>query len=313
MLLSNGIMVNDGKTWFSLNKNGEHCEMISAAECFIPIVSASPVYKYDGSPKSRFAVDNRIEFQPLERVVNELLEDDDEDMQTISHSDTYWEQKLPSNYEEIIKLSTYSLQWTTKKEIYFILCNGFLINDGQEWFSLAKNGKCHMLPARVAFNKSEWSWQSLPQSRFIEVAFHPHRSFWIYCRSNILSPQTKYATYLVYRLRKNQSEPLVKVSGGVFLGSPYSYEKNHSWYIYLLSPQTPIISGKFYETTHNPCNRAKMKGLPQQRNDGWMEVQLWEFRTGIRDAQIWANLRLTIYSNMPVKGLIVQGIEFKPI
>ncbi|XP_024996622.1 putative receptor-like protein kinase At5g39000 [Cynara cardunculus var. scolymus] len=34
-LLSKGIIVNGGKTWFSLNKNGEHCEMISSTE-FIP-------------------------------------------------------------------------------------------------------------------------------------------------------------------------------------------------------------------------------------------------------------------------------------
>ncbi|CAH1454684.1 unnamed protein product [Lactuca virosa] len=407
MLLSNGILVNGGKTWFWLNKKGEHCEMISAAECFIPTVSASPVYKYDGPVKSRFVVDHHtqfywefkthvraqflsphvtyrvnlvfdfnytsmeylgfnyilrgdtkswtsyvvnkredgwlmaelfvftcerrnidleitfdchcpltiegIEFQPLERVEHELFEDDDVDMQTISDSDTYWEQKLPSNYEDILKLSTHTVQCTTKKELYFILRKGFLINDGKEWFSLAKNGMCHMLSARVAFHKSEWSWLSLPRSRFIEVAFRPRGSFWIYCRSNMLSRQTTYATYLVYRLRKNQSEPLVKVSGGVFLGGPYSYENNYSWYIYLLCPQTPIIRGKYYENTHNPWKREKMKGLPQQRNDGWMEVQLWEFRTGTRDAKVWANLRLTLYGNMPRKGLIVQGIVFKPI
>ncbi|MFS7928258.1 putative protein kinase RLK-Pelle-CrRLK1L-1 family [Helianthus anomalus] len=30
---SKGILLNGGKTWFSLNKKGEHCEMISIAEC----------------------------------------------------------------------------------------------------------------------------------------------------------------------------------------------------------------------------------------------------------------------------------------
>lgn len=61
-----------------------------------------------------------------------MVEDEEVDMQTISDSDTYWEQKLPSDYEDIIKTSKDSVQWTTKKELYYILCKGFLINDGKQ-------------------------------------------------------------------------------------------------------------------------------------------------------------------------------------
>ncbi|MFS7928103.1 hypothetical protein Hanom_Chr04g00316931 [Helianthus anomalus] len=32
-LLSKGVLFNGGKTWFWLNKKGEHCEMVSIAEC----------------------------------------------------------------------------------------------------------------------------------------------------------------------------------------------------------------------------------------------------------------------------------------
>ena len=49
-----------------------------------------------------------------------------------SESDTYWEQKLPNDYEEILNLSKDSLQWTTKKELYSILRRGFLIDNGQQ-------------------------------------------------------------------------------------------------------------------------------------------------------------------------------------
>ena len=45
---------------------------------------------------------------------------------------TYWEQKLPSDYEDIIKWSKDSLQWTTKKELYSILSKGFPVNNGEE-------------------------------------------------------------------------------------------------------------------------------------------------------------------------------------
>ncbi|KAI3690155.1 hypothetical protein L2E82_48130 [Cichorium intybus] len=224
-LLSKGILVNGGKTWFWLNKNGEHCEMISMAECLIPIDRlALPKIPYYGQNKSRFAVeycatfcskfktnvrtqflsphitykvnlvfslgdtkkDNEylgftyiltgetepwvsyyaairedgwliaelfhftsesrnvdleirfeclnaiavegIEFQPLERLEDEVLEDEEVDMET----DTYWEQKLPKDYKKTVKLSKDKVQWTTKKELYSILCKGFPINDGEE-------------------------------------------------------------------------------------------------------------------------------------------------------------------------------------
>lgn len=62
----------------------------------------------------------------------EVLEDEKVDMQTISDPDMNWEQKLPNDYQEIIKWSKDCVQWTTKKELYSILCKGFLINNDEE-------------------------------------------------------------------------------------------------------------------------------------------------------------------------------------
>lgn len=214
-----------------------------------------------------------------------------------------------------------------------------------------------MLSARImALRKSEWKWRSLPESRFFlyllltrvslgfpilrkfllkatiyfcrfeEVAFDPHGSFRIKCSSNILSPETTYASYLVYKLQENYygfESPLkvidcVKVSDGVFF-QPFE-RQNHSeedlsWYIYLHSPQTPIIRRKVYQDNHDLVNRPKKKRIPQQRNDGWMEENVWEFQTGTTTESISKNLRLmTIYdATRSLKGLIVQGIEFRPI
>lgn len=53
------------------------------------------------------------------------------DTQPISDEDTYWEKILPNDYEDIIKWSKDSEQWTTKKELYFILRKGFLINNDE--------------------------------------------------------------------------------------------------------------------------------------------------------------------------------------
>ncbi|KAI3690235.1 hypothetical protein L2E82_48212 [Cichorium intybus] len=402
MLLSKGIIVDGGKTWFMLNKNGENCVMISAAECltliefalrrnptYRPKKSTFPVdydapfclqfkthvkthylspyitytvylvfnffygrmgyfelnYKLAGENKTwtvriadkrengwlmaelyQFTSDTRnvdleitfecstalvvdgIEFQPLERVEDEVLEDAKVDTQPIS--DTDWEQKLPIDWEEIIKWSKDSLQWTTKKELYSILLKGFLIKDGEEWLSLAKNGKkCHMLPAAsLNLEKDEWSWRSSADSRFGQVAFNPYKRFYIDCRSNMLSPQTRYAIYLVYKLPENYPECELPVR------VRFDGKLEHHWCIHLLQPQTPIIRPKVYQNTHNPFSRPKMKGLPRLRNDGWMEVQICEFRTGTCTT-IWISksLELAAANLSYFKGLVVEGIEFKPV
>ncbi|KAL7600821.1 hypothetical protein Lser_V15G22909 [Lactuca serriola] len=418
MLLSKGIFVNEGKTWFLLNKNGEHCEMISAAECLIPMDAViSEGTNYDRN-KSRFNVEyNRpyckkfkthvktqflsphitytvnlvfdfyqqkneyvrlnlsfklpgetnystlyiedtrddgwlmvelyqltsetknfdfeimfdsyhqlvvegIELQPVERVEHEVLEDEEVHIQTISNPDSYWEQLLPTDYEEIIKLSkNKDVQWTTKKELYSTLCKGFLINNGKEWFSLAKEGKkCHMISSRVVLDERQLNWWPFPQSRFGEVAVNPDermRSFMIVGNSRILSTQTTYAIYLVYKLQGDlyAFEPPVKVTviDNAVSIEGFSYEKDYSWYIYLLSPQTPIIRRKTYQNTHNPSIRPKMAGRPQKRNDGWMEVQVWEFRTSNDTRWIRTCNELTFLTPSRRTGLLMQGIEFRPI
>ncbi|KAI3692370.1 hypothetical protein L6452_32184 [Arctium lappa] len=433
-LLSKGILVNGGKTWFSRNKNGEHCELISARECLIPGGAAAdeytseensrfvqgnyqPLYgrfkahartqflspgiiytvnlvfkllpmenstyvtpfhlKYQlgeetepsisylaygrengwmtmelyqfTSDSTRFDIDIQfqslfhdlhiwsllyhlditdlkiiiegIEFRPLEKVVHDVLEDVKVDMQPTSD--------LPNDYKQIIKLSKDTIKWTTKKELYNLFCkgfliskrNGFLINNGEEWFSIANNGKkCPMLPARAILVKSEWKWKRLPSSRFKEVALDCNGEFSIICkiRSQILSPQTIYACYLVYKITENPSE---------FMPPMRALDKNYPfhgslilhtllrdscfaglWNIYLLTPQIRVINPKDGQNTHNPMNISEVKDLPQLRNDGWMEVQVWEFCTGIITEMISMHLALT----RPPPGVIVQGIEFKP-
>ncbi|KAL4581145.1 hypothetical protein LXL04_017354 [Taraxacum kok-saghyz] len=466
-LLCNGIIVNGGNTWFSVNKNGEHCEMISPE--LHDTIGTYPI-KY-GETKSRYAafscrfeLSNRrifyiqfsvdiktkflspnitykvnivfihgvkrwdnlsvqykspsetnylvsfvaherrdgwltaelyqfinvsgnidlkiefrclngidvegIEFVPVEKV---HLEDEDVDLQT----DTYWEQKLPSDYEEIIKCSKDSLQWNTKKELCSIFSNG---SQSIPWISLTKNGKkCHMLSAKLALSSSSfrWQWQSLPESRcsmycfceswvasgnfhmhmqlstmsgtyetfvfttlygpprlfrptganryfymclndmlaiggggnfalcldedlFKKAAFDPVEDFSIDIKSNILSPKTTYATYLVYKLQENHSwfEHPVRCDR-VYGCSEVKFPPR--WFIYLLSPEAATITEMV----------SQNKRLPQQRNDGWMEVQVYEFQTDTQRVSTDVMLMLADFKSL--KGLIVQGIEFKPI
>ncbi|KAM0063993.1 putative protein kinase RLK-Pelle-CrRLK1L-1 family [Helianthus debilis subsp. tardiflorus] len=64
-----------------------------------------------------------IEFWPLEKVEHK------DEKQPISDSDANWEEMLPTDYEDILKLSKNRMQWTTKKQAYSIMSKGFLIRD----------------------------------------------------------------------------------------------------------------------------------------------------------------------------------------
>nr|XP_043637261.1 uncharacterized protein LOC122608237 [Erigeron canadensis] len=409
--LVNGTLLNGGKTWFSINLKGEHCELISIAECLTRIASES-IYA-DEVHKSRFAVgcykpnvqsdglkvqefrahvktgflsprvtytvnlvlkkmdrgderyiglnyklggeisyaflfDDRqdgwsfvelfqftsekrdhdlkivfhiencpyilvegIEFRPLEKVEHEvLLNSEREDLQPITDdSETFSEQILSNDYKDILEKSTHGVRKNaTKKEIYSILRKGFLINDGQVWFSLAKDGmKCLMLSARATLEGNYWSWKSLPKTRFeVAQAQDPYKRFEIFyeIESSLLSPQTTYAAYLVYKQEadKNIAQP------------PPAHVKDSNsrsiCVIFFSPPLTPVIINGRVNHTHWPMNRPIIKGLPQQRSDGWMEVQIWEF-CNTTTKWIMMDLDLSNYDKT-FKGLEVQGIELRP-
>ncbi|KAJ9537979.1 hypothetical protein OSB04_030712 [Centaurea solstitialis] len=407
LVLSKGILVNRGKTWFSLDKHGEHCVMISAADC-ITDASTDPRNRYVYEYNSRFAVHNYlsydgkfkthvqtqllspevtytvnlvfkcnftngslskatqlalkyklrsetgytisyladgredgwlmvelyhftndkidvdleiwfessvngqpcsllvegIEFRPLDDLENEAIENIvTVDMLPLSDSNLDWEQKLPNDYEEIINWSKCCLEWTTKKQLYSLLCKGFLIINSEEWFFIAKNGKkCHMLSARAALQNERWAWRSLPKSRFGEVAFDPFPEFSISStiKPQLLSPQTTYAGYLVYKLPKNHSR--FKACGKV-INKDFP---SRFWYIFLVCPQTPVLRPKVDQNTHSPFSRPKKKGLPQLRNDGWMEVQIWEFQTYTSREMFPDHVELMISFSNSIYGFILS-------
>ncbi|KAK9067837.1 hypothetical protein SSX86_011948 [Deinandra increscens subsp. villosa] len=419
-ILSKGGLLNNGKTWFSLNKKGEHCEMISFAQCLDSELASkwsfdynsrfavgsyhyenesvetrvkpqflSPLitytvnlvfklvhpfawpghyhiflkYKLQGETKTsisyladeredgwlicelyQFTSDHQIvdlkilfegffnkytsiqvegiEFRPLEKslpygLYSNLQVEHKDEHQRVSDSDANWEEKLPSDYEDIMRTSKNRVRWTTKKEAYSVLCKGFFINNGTGWFSLDKNGKkCHMLSARATCVQKDTRqcWLSLPKSRFGEAVQFGSWPMLIISniQSKLVSSETTYGAYLVYKFSDVESRVKApfSVCGGKYFGS-----ERRSWYLYLVSPQTPVIGPNADQNTHNAVNRPNIKGLPQQRNDDWMEVEIWQFRirTTTTTPQL-IPLRLSL-SNCDggISGLIIEGIEFRPI
>ncbi|PWA93805.1 protein kinase-like domain, Phloem protein 2-like protein [Artemisia annua] len=259
-----------------------------------------------------------IMFQPLEIVEDQVSKDDKvKNIQTISdsESDPYWEQKFPNDYEEILNLSKDSLRWTMKKELYSIFRRGFLIDNGQQWLSVDKHGKkCLMLSAKATWviDDKNSAFESSHESRFGEVlVITAGDEFELVneIKPEVLSADTTYASYFVYKLPQDQStfEYPLKLN----TKNGYSWD---AWFVYLVSPPgTPIIKPKFDENSYNPLNRHKLNALPRQRSDGWMEVKVREFQTKKTPETVSMHLKLKHPVRKDLCGLIIHGIELRPI
>ncbi|KAD6454129.1 hypothetical protein E3N88_08835 [Mikania micrantha] len=298
------------------------------------LMAVIPPLTYKSLDELKVILSKGVLLHEGKRAEHEVLEDERVNMQPISDLDSDWEQHLPNDCEEIIKWSEDGVQWTTKKELHSLLCKGFSIKNGGEWFFLAKNGKkCYMLPAGAALIDTQWSWRPLTGSRFKLEAYNPiKKCVHIECKikTRILSPQETYACYLVYKLPEDHSEfdaPL-KVRDKDFdkedwddINYNHEHLRKEGWeetdyrFIFLVRPpETPFIGRKVDQLSSNrSLSRSKLKGLPRPRADGWMEVQVWEFQTRTSPEMILMRVDLVSAINILLKGLIVQGIEFRPV
>ncbi|KAI3703943.1 hypothetical protein L1987_74140 [Smallanthus sonchifolius] len=234
-------------------------------------------------------------------------------LETALESQEFSEWKPPFDYEDMTKTAEPPLNYSSIGELRKLLSKGVVLNGGKTCFSLNKKGEHSEMISFVECVDLEFKgkWSSEYNSRFGEAVQLALWRLRIHSKiqSQLVSSQTTYASYLVYKLPKDQSDfkPPVKVEDKEYLGS------DHIWYIYLVSPKTPVIGPKVDQNTHNPVNRPKIKGLPQQRNDGWMEVQIWEFQTATTTNNIMINFELTSCGDSIPRGLIIQGVEFRPI
>ncbi|XP_071725607.1 F-box protein VBF-like [Rutidosis leptorrhynchoides] len=269
---------------------------------------------------SNYLLIEGIEFRPLEEQVVEHVssspseEDDSED-------ESFWERKLPIDYQHLIKLSrdTTIMRFKTYKELYSILCKGFLVKGGLEWVSVDKNGNICVMqaPEAVFANDRRFKkWHHLPESRFgkmLEV-FDTRLKFEGKIISRVLSLQTTYACYLVYKIVSGLTFyrfPL-KVSDATDLASG-DWKVPDIRYIFLYVPQTPVIvGGKADRDIYKPLNKTNLKGIPILRSDGLMEVQLFEYQAA-SGKKIPTHLAWYNEHNVKLEGLIIEGIEFRPI
>ncbi|KAF8369833.1 hypothetical protein HHK36_032144 [Tetracentron sinense] len=243
--------------------------------------------------------------------------------QSASESDVIWEKFLPSDYQEILSRSVSPVPFSSKKELYFRLCDSILMDAGLKTFSLEKSTskKCYILSARelsITWGNFPlyWTWKSLPQSRFAEVA-ELRTICWLEIHgkmnTRMLSPNTTYAAYLIvkfadraYGLDSLPADISVEVRNYHSRGIAYLRRHNN---------QKILLEHHCFSNHSNVLNSRGIQGdrrVPSYRNDGWMEIELGEFfNYGGDDGDVKMSLREVKGSHLK-GGLIIEGIEVRP-
>ncbi|CAH1451794.1 unnamed protein product [Lactuca virosa] len=349
-LLSSGILIPNEKLWFSISMDGVKNVVISATKfsyknvkwrsirksrfakvAKIPDLSnlniriniktqfltpgvmyrAYLVFKFCDRRKSGKleAIGlqlNCIEFQAIHHVdtnSNEELnyERNIGPLKPMSNMDLV-EQMTIDYCQEIINRSENNIRSSSKEELHNLLFKGILIDKGEKIFSLSKENrkKCHMLPAKaVIYDHSDVKSYKIKleaQFRFGEyVEILSCHELHIKCdiETQMLSSDTAYACFLVFKLSENCGGLKCPVKARDLL--PYKKER------------TKIISFR----SPNIVDLDKIKWIPKQREDGWMEVIVWETISDDSDS-IPMDLKLISFEGT-MAGLMVCGIEFRPI
>ncbi|KAL9688688.1 hypothetical protein QQ045_033111 [Rhodiola kirilowii] len=245
--------------------------------------------------------------------------------QRVVDSDTVWEKFLPSDYKDIISRLVCPVEFSSKKDLFFKLCNPILIDMGSKMFWLDKRTakKCYTLGARelsIAWSSHPlyWSWKPLAGSRFTEAA--ELRTIWWLeiqgsIRSSELSPNITYRVYLIvqianraYGLDKLPSEMTIEVGKHKLQKSMYLSKHNFE-----RRDRTTAVE--------DVCNRSRTKisrfrnyeeqNQTRVREDGFIEIELGEFyNDGNNEQEIKMSLREV--KGVHLKGgLIVEGMEIR--
>uniref|UniRef100_A0A2N9I9B5 F-box domain-containing protein n=1 Tax=Fagus sylvatica TaxID=28930 RepID=A0A2N9I9B5_FAGSY len=239
-----------------------------------------------------------------------------------AESDFVWERFLPADYKDVVSRLDTPLTYTAMKELFHCLCNPVLIDGGRKSFKLEKlSGKIsYMLSARelsITWGNDPmyWSWKSIPQSRFSEVA-ELRTTCWLEIhgkiKTEILSPNTKYGAYLImkisnraYGLDSIPSEMSIEVGNKVCNGMAYLRNEDC---------KKQQMESLFYRNRNEMLRKRVIEGgerFPSEREDGWMEIELGEFFSGEAYEEVKMSL-MEVKGYQLKGGLIIEGIEVRP-
>ncbi|XP_065012533.1 putative F-box protein PP2-B12 [Musa acuminata AAA Group] len=246
--------------------------------------------------------------------------------------DTVWDRFLPSDYRSILSRAVRPVVCSSKRDLFFRLCDSLLIDAGKMsfWLERSSGAKCYMLSARslsITWGDTPqyWRWVPLSDCRFSEAA-ELVNVCWLEIRgkiqSRMLSGRRTYAAYLIFRLAdwsRGLGHPPQEAS--VTMGVQHS-----STHVVRLQPNdSPSrVRARRNRIRFGPLLRwgAMMLEIAADqeaaaevgdaRDDGWMEAELGEFYIDEgEDGEVEMSL-MEVRGGHWKKGLIIQGIEIRP-
>ncbi|KAH7669777.1 Phloem protein 2-like protein [Dioscorea alata] len=217
--------------------------------------------------------------------------------------DFLWEKFLPSDVDDILSRAVDRIEYSSKKELYFNLCDPILIDDGKMSFCLEKSSgrKCYMLSPKL-LRLEGFEWISLRDSRFANVAElvdGPWLEIYGTLESKILSRETMYGVHLVFSIVERSRgldrfhKATVKLGGNV-------------------SHRVGRFRGRKRKQPSSNGNLAAVDVMePHRRPDGWMEIEIGEFYTSDGDD---GEVKMCVVDNNArhISGLIVHGVDIRP-
>ncbi|PWA79215.1 F-box domain, Phloem protein 2-like protein [Artemisia annua] len=227
------------------------------------------------------------------RIAKTCLHSDPKDRPTMAEVSCSLEYvlKLQEEYNNSVQPSG--------RTIYGTLVNMLPLRTTEFRQDMVSGQKTYMLGARelsITWHDDTryWNWGHVPESRFAEVAILKE----VYCldirgkiSTAILSPRSIYVAYLVFQMAPDSTGLSVPAKTVVTFGG----KKNEISDVYLQQ-----------EWTLTRVSHTK-------RNDGWMEIKLSEFYHHDGDeGEVEIMFQENNTSNMKT-GLIVEGIEIRPI
>ncbi|XP_074577717.1 putative F-box protein PP2-B12 [Curcuma longa] len=222
-----------------------------------------------------------------------------------AQTDLLWESFLPSDVAEILSRAAHPVDYSSKKELYFRLCQPLLVDDGKLSFQLEKStgNKMYMLSPETMHitwitHPQYWRWSSLPRSRFSKQA-ELVSVCWLEITSSIdsrlLSQKTMYTAYMIYKLNpdsygldSNSQKASIKLGA-------HSQEQRVS-----LIPDD------------EEDDEDEVEKQIQLREDGWLEMVLGEIYNDQGDEGDIEIKFLDIEELHWKKGLVFAGFEMRP-
>ncbi|MED6126349.1 hypothetical protein PIB30_077588 [Stylosanthes scabra] len=236
-------------------------------------------------------------------------------LRSASDSDMLWLTFLPSDYLSIVSrsLTPLDLEFSSSKSLFYALSRPLLLDEGNVSFKLDKfsGKKSYILSARELFiewstDPMYWSWRSMPESRFKEVA-ELRTVSWLEIegkiRSKDLTENTLYGSYLIMRV-SHRGYGLDSVPCEVTVTIGNRVVKSGKAYLWQKDEKKGI--------KENSLNGVPVPYRREDDDNGWMELEIGEFfnSDGGDDEEI--KMKVMEIGYHLKGGLIVEGIEVRP-